>query len=468
MKKIDMCNGPVFSQMLRFVIPIMLTNLLQQLINVADVILAGRLGTSGSDAVAAVGAATPITSLLITFFIGCATGSAVTVAHAIGSTNEKEIKETLHTAVFLSVVLGVVLSLIGLLFANEILDIVGTPADIIGKSATYLRTYFLGMVGYMVYNFGAAILRAAGETQKPLYILMLSGPLKLVLTIVLVAVFNMDVVGLALATATSQTVSALLVIVALIKRKDACKLIIKELRFYSKPLKKVLRLGIPSGIQSTTFSLSNVIIQSSVNSLSGIPGFITGNAAAYSLSGFTDIITGVFYNASLNFAGQNAGAGKYERVKKSYLTSTGMSLATLTLYSVVCCTFAEAISGLYITDSPEAVKWSVMRIMCIFPFVVIQAVMETTAGALRGIGVSISNTIISLVGVCGFRVLWCLTIFKIPQYHTPQTLFAVFPISWTISFVAQLVVFIIIYKKRKAKYQASEKTTQSKQFAKSI
>lgn len=468
MKKIDMCNGPMLRPMIMFVIPILLTNVLQQLINVADVILAGRLGTSGSDAVAAVGSTTAITSLLINFFIGCSTGSAVTVSHAVGSGSSKDIKETVHTAMFLSLVLGTVLSVVGILFSELILNLMGTPEDILGKAADYLKARFLGMVAYMVYNFGAAILRAVGETQKPLYFLMVSGPLKLVLTIVFVAVFKMDVVGLALATAVSQMVSATLVVITLMKREDACKLVLKELKFYAKPLKKVLRLGIPSGIQSATFSLSNVVIQSSVNSLKAIPGFITGNAAACSISGFTDILTGVFYNAALNFTGQNVGAKKYDRVKKSYIVSSSLSLVTLAVFSALVCIFASEISGLYIDDSAIAIKWSVTRIICIFPFSVIQAVMDTTSGMLRGMGVSVSNTIINLLGVCGFRILWCMTIFKIPDYHTPQTLFASYPVSWAITFIAQFVVFVVIYKKRKNKYQTSVKTDQSKEYAKSI
>ncbi len=459
MKKLDMCNGPIFGKMVRFVIPILLTNVLQQLINAADVILAGRLGTSGSDAVAAVGSTTAITALLINFFIGCSTGSAVTVAHEIGANNERQIKETVHTAMLLAVVLGAVLSVSGFLFAQKILALMGTPDNIIGIASLYLRTYFVGMIGYMVYNFGAAILRAVGETQKPLYFLMLSGPLKLILTIVFVAALGLDVVGLALATAVSQLVSAVLVVITLIKRDDACKLTIKSLKFYSVPLKKILRLGIPSGIQSATFSLSNVVIQSSVNSLSYLPGFVTGNAAACNVSTFADILTGVFYNAALNFTGQNMGAQKYDRVKKVYIISSGISMVVLALFAASTCIFARPILGLFITDSAEAISFGMMRILWIFPFLILQAVMDTTSGVLRGMGISISNTIISLLGVCGFRILWCLTIFKIPQFHLPQVLFLSYPISWVFTFVAQLIIFIAVYKRQKEKFDKIAKNS---------
>lgn len=465
MKKIEMCKGPIFSQMVRFAIPILLTNILQQLINAADVILAGRLGTSGSDAVAAVGSTTAITSLLINFFIGCSTGSAVTVAHALGGKNEKSIEQTVHTAMLLSIVLGAILSVIGFLFSGKILMIMGTPENISAKATAYLRAYFVGMIGYMVYNFGAAILRAVGETQKPLFFLMFSGPVKLVLTVVFVAVCNWDVVGLALATAISQTLSAVLVVITLMKRNDSCKLRLKKLRFYSSPLKKILRLGIPSGIQSATFSLSNVVIQSSVNSLDYLKGFVTGNAAACNIANFADIITGVFYSTSLNFIGQNVGAKKYDRVKKVYITGALMSVITTAVFAVVCCLFARSIIGLYITDSQEAIRYGIMRISWIFPFLILQALMDVTSGSLRGMGISISNTIITLLGACGFRILWCVSIFNL--FHNPKVLFISYPISWAITFTAQLVIFIVVYKKRKNKYADSIDLTKEKELVNS-
>ncbi|MBE6787105.1 MAG: MATE family efflux transporter [Ruminococcaceae bacterium] len=448
MKKIDMCNGPILKPMIKFAIPILLTGFLQQLFNAADVILAGRLGTSGSDAVAAVGSTTAITSLLITFFIGCSVGSAVTVSHALGSKNAKDIKETIHTAMFLSVILGAVLMILGLLFSEVILGAMGTPKDIIGKSTLYLKAYFTGMIPYMVYYFGAAILRATGETQKPLYFLMLSGPIKLVLTIVFVAVLKLDVVGLALATTASQFVSALLIIITLVKRKDESRLEWKSFKIYKKPLMKILRLGIPSGIQSATFSFSNVIIQTSVNSLSVLPGFITGNAAACNIVTFADILTGVFYQCSLNFVGQNVGAKKYDRVKKSTVTALAFSVISVAVFSTLVLIFSKQILGIYITDSNQAIKWGMVRLAFVFTPLIIQGVMDVMSGSIRGMGVSISSTIITLAGVCGVRILWCLTVFKIPQFHTPQVLFASYPISWVITVALQVWLFVFVYKKQ--------------------
>ena len=451
MKKIDMCNGPILKPMIKFAIPILLTGFLQQLFNAADVILAGRLGTSGSDAVAAVGSTTAITSLLITFFIGCSVGSAVTVSHALGSKNSKEIKETIHTAMLLSILLGAILMIFGLLFSGAILKMIGTPENIIGKSTAYLKAYFTGMIPYMIYYFGSAILRATGETQKPLYFLMVSGPIKLVLTIVFVAVLKFDVVGLALATTASQIVSATLVLLTLAKRNDECKLEWKSFRLYKAPLIKILKFGIPSGISSATFSLSNVIIQASVNSLSALPGFITGNAAACNIIAFGDIFTGVFYQCSLNFVGQNYGANKFDRIKKSTIIATIMSVITVGVFSGLVLIFGKQILGIYIADSAEAIKWGMVRLSFVFIPLIIQGMMESMTGSVRGLGVSLGSMVVSVSCICGVRILWCLTIFNIPQFHTPQMLFISYPISWVATVALQAALFISVYKKKSKK-----------------
>lgn len=450
--RINMCEGPVLKQMIIFSLPILFTGFLQQLFNAADVMLAGRLGTSGSDAVAAVGTATPLTALLINFFIGCSTGSAVTVSHALGSKDTKQIKETVHTAMLLSFIIGLLLTAIGLAFSRTLLEIISTPDSIIGKSTAYLQTYFTSMVPYMIYYFGAAILRANGETQKPFYFLLISGPVKLILTVVFVSVLRMDVSGLALATTCSQFVAAALVVIELLKGNDNFKLSFKDLKLSKGALNKILRLGIPSGIQSSTYSISNVIIQSSVNSLSNISGFITGNAAAASLFAFGDIMTGVFYQISLNFTGQNVGAKKYDRVKRIYLTNSLLSVVAIAVFSAFMCVFAKQLLGIYIDDSSEAIKWGVVRILFVFIPLIFQGLMDVTAGSLRGMGISISNTIVSIICICGFRITWCLTIFNIPEFHNPYILFSSYPLSWIINYIFLLIIFIITYKRKVRKY----------------
>lgn len=448
-KQTNMCEGPLLKQMVAFVIPVLLLGFFQQLFNAADVVLAGQLSASGSDAVAAVGATSSLRGLLVNFFIGCSTGSAVAVSHAIGAKKQKDVEETVHTAMLLSAVIGFILTVLGVFLSGPLLKAMSTPNNILKASTIYLQTHFLSMIPSMIYNFGAALLRANGESQKPLYYFLITAPVKLIMTLVFLSVFKLDLVGIALATLCSQTLAAFLVVNSLVRSKSDIRLRFKELHFSAKPLKKILRLGIPTGIQSSTYSISGVIIQSSINSLDYIPGFITGNAAAYSIEYFAEIVTGAYLQAALTFVGQNVGARNYGRVKRSYVAAMALCTLTVVLLSAIVVGFARPILGLYIKDSAEAIEWGVVRITFIFIPMFIQGFMDTTSGALRGLGISISNTVISLLGICGLRILWCLTVFRIPEYHTPQSLFAVYPISWILIAVLQIALFIAVYRKQK-------------------
>lgn len=450
-KKLDMSSGNIWVQMVRFVIPLILLGFLQQFFNVADVLLAGRLGTSGDSAVAAVGSTNAIRSLLVNFFAGTATGSAVAISHAIGSKDKKSIKENVHTAMLLSGIIGLVLTAVGVLLSGALLSAMDTPSDILSNATVYLQTYFLTMVPSMVYNFGAGILRANGETQKPFYFFLVTAPVKLIMTYVFVAIFNLDLIGLSLATVCSQTLAAIFVVISLMKRNDDIKLSLKNLKFSKRPLGKILRLGIPAGIQSSTFSLSNVVIQSSINSLAFLPGFITGNAAASSIEAFAEVVTGAFLSTAMTFVGYNVGAKNYDKVKRSYNNSIMLCTIAVVALSTLVIVFARPLLGLYITDSDEAIAWGIVRISFIFGPLIIQGVMDTTAGALSGLGVSISNTIISLAGFCGLRILWCLTVFRVEEYHTPQTLFIIYPITWLIIAVLRYVLFRVVYKHQRKK-----------------
>ena len=451
-KRINMYDGPILTAMLRFGLPVLATGLLQQFFNSADVILAKHLATSGNDAVAAVGSTTALTSLMINFFIGCSTGSAVTVSRAFGSGDKEAVKQGIHTAMLLALLLGGILTVGGMTFSGTMLTMMGTPGSIMDLSTQYLNAYFSGMIPHMVYNFGAAILRAVGQSSQPLFFLMISGPLKLLLTVFFVSVCGMDVAGLAFANSCAQTVSATLVVISLAKRKDHCRLNLKSLKFYGESLKRILQLGIPSGIQSATFSLSNVFIQTSVNSLATIPGFITGNAAASSICAFADTLTSALYQISLTFIGQNAGALKYDRIKKGYQTATGLTFVTVGIVSCLVCIFSQQLLGLYIADDPNAIYWGKVRIMILFIPLVFQGLMDVNSGALRGLEVSLQPMVISLVGICGLRILWALTVFQIPQFHTPQMLFICYPITWVITYTAELILYISTYKKLKQKF----------------
>lgn len=450
-KRLDMCHGPMLLPMLSFALPIFGASMLQRFFVAIDLILAGHLGTSGSDAIAAVGSTTSLTSLLVGFFIGCSTGSAVSVSHALGSGNKALTQKTVHSAMLLSVVIGGIMTLTGLCISKSVLIAMHTPDYILNLSTAYLNMYFTGMVPSMVYNFAAAILRTAGETKKPLFFLLVSGPAKIVFTVLFVSVCKMDVVGLALATTLSQVISATLAVRALIRRNDDCKLYLKKLRFHKQPVKKILALGIPSGIQSATFSLSGVIVQSSVNSLSHLEGFLTGNSAAASIEGFAEAITGAFHSVALTFAGQNTGAKQYDRVKKSCMDACLLCSAFILVISPLVMLLAKPLLGLYIADSPQAIYWGSVRIFFIFGPLLLQGVMDTASGTLRGVGASFSGMTINLLGICGFRILWLLILFPTPQFHTPQCLYVIYPISWLLTSIAQILALTItLRKKRKA------------------
>ena len=373
------------------------------------------------------------------------------MARAWGSGDRENIRKTVHTAMLLAFVIGVFLTGLGVALAGTLLAAINTPQGIIGLATVYLRTYFYGMVPYMVYNFGAALLQAVGQTKKPLNILMISGPLKLATTVLFVEVFCLDVAGLALATVCSQLVSAVLAVGLLMRQKNDCKLCLRELKFHTEPLKKILRLGIPSGIQSSTFTLSNVFVQASVNSLSYLPGFIKGDAAACSIGTFANAITTAFYQVSINYTGQNAGAYKFDRVKRGYFTVSGLGCGMIAVVSALVCLFSERLLGLYIIDFPEAIHWGTVRLMFLFGPLVLQGLMDMTSGALRGLEVSASSMLVTLIGMCGFRILWGLTIFWIPRFHTPQVLYLCYPVSWTVTYLAELALYIAVYKKKRAR-----------------
>ena len=447
-RQVDMVNGHLFFKILTYAVPIILTGVLQLLFNAADLIIVGRFGTSGSNSVAAVGATSSLTNLMINFFIGFSSGGGVAVAQAIGAKNDEKTSKTVHTVVLLSVIAGVIVSIIGLVASGPMLKLMSTPKEIIGLSSLYMKIIFSGMVFNMVYNFGAAILRAAGDTTRPLTYLLIAGVLNVVLNIFFITVLNMDVAGVALATIISQALSCILVLSALARRTDACKLSIKKIHIHKAPLQKILSVGLPAGLQSTLFGISNVIIQSSINSLSYLNGLMAGSAAASNIDAFVYTIINSFYQASLNFTGQNVGAKKYDRVKKVFLYSLFWSAVLGFVSGFGTYFFNEPLLSLYITDSPDAIKWGAVRMFYIGVPYFICGMMEVATGCLRGMGVSLAPMIISVLGVCGIRLTWIFTIFQIDKYHTPQILLSSYAVSWIITFSVEAIVFLVLLRKR--------------------
>ncbi len=447
-RNIDMCSGPVLVNVIRYTVPIILTGILQLLFNAADLVVVGRF--CGSNAVGAVGATSSLTNLIVNFFVGFSVGVTVTAATALGAGQKRTVHRIIHTAIPLAIIAGAILTVVGVCFSGKMLKIMDTPADIINLSAVYMKIYFCGAIPSMVYNFGGAILRAAGDTKSPLKFLAISGVINVVLNVIFVTLFNMNVAGVALATIISQAVSAVLVVRALMLRRDDCKLFISRLKIYSEQLKRIISIGISAGIQSTIFSLSNVLIQSSINSFGAAS--VAGNAAASSIEGFTYISINAFSQTSVNFVGQNVGAKNFGRIKR--ITTTCVCCATVVglVLSLLEFTFAPQLLSVYITDNPEAIAVGVLRITWFVTYFLC-GIMETLTGTIRGLGNTLVPMLISVICVCGIRIGWILTIFRIPAFHSLGSLYISYPISWVCCIICQLVAFSIIFKRVSKKYE---------------
>ena len=440
---IDMVRAPLYSGILRYTIPIILTSVLQLLFNAADLVIVGRY--CGSISVAAVSATGAISNLIITLFTGLSVGAGVTVAHGLGGKRDDEVHKTVHTALPTALLGGAVLTIIGVIFAEDFLKLMKTPDNVLPLSTVYMRIYFAGMVFTMVFNFCASMLRAAGDSQSPLKYLSIAGVMNVILNIIFVTKLGMNVDGVALATIISQAFSAAMLVITLTRRTDACKLYLKKMRFYGNQLIKMIRIGLPAGIQGSLFSISNVIIQSSINSFNS-DAIMSGNGAAANIEGFVFVIMDGLYQTSVNYIGQNAGAHRFDRIKKIYAICLGYVFLFGAGTGFLTWFFAEPLLSIYITDSPEAIAYGVVRLGYMALPYFLCGMMNVTTGALRGLGYSLVPMIISVLGVCGLRVAWIYTIFQIPQYHTLTSLYLSYPLSWIITFVVELIAFVYLYK----------------------
>lgn len=443
-KNQNMLQGPLLGSIISYTVPIILTSVLQLLFNAADLVVVGRF--CGSISVAAVGATGSITSLIVNLFIGLSVGAGVTVAHGVGSREDEVVHRTVHTAIPMALVSGAVLTVIGVMFSETFLRLMGTPENVLKLSAVYMKIYFAGITFTMVYNFAASILRAVGDTRSPLVFLSIAGVINVVLNMIFVVFFHMNVAGVALATTISQGVSAVAMVIVLMRRTDAAKLCLKKMRFYKIQLVKMIRIGLPAGVQSSLFAISNVLIQSSVNSFGDV--LMSGNAASQNIEGFLYVTMNSFHQTAVNYIGQNVGAKQYDRVKKI----VGVCLASVFVVGLAAgslmCAFGENLLSIYITDSAEAITWGLVRLNIIARFYFICGLMDVSTGALRGMGASVAPMIISVLGVCGIRIGWVMTIFRMEQFHTPQSLYISYIFSWALTFLIQIFAFVKIYRKQ--------------------
>ena len=443
--EMDMVNGNIFLKIIRFSIPLALMGMLQLFYNAADLIVVSNFG-GDNDALGAVGSTGSIINLLVNLFIGLSVGTNVVVARCFGAKKHDQISDVVHTSILTSFIIGVLLGLFGFIFARPLLKLMNNDLDL---SVLYLKIYFIGMPFNLVYNFAASILRAVGDTKRPLYYLTISGLANVLFNLVFVIVFKMSVAGVALATVISQVISCILILIALFKSNECYKLRLSKLRINKKALIEITKIGLPAGIQSSIFSISNVLIQSSVNMFG--PVVMNGNSAAASVEGFVYTAMNSVYHASLAFMGQNVGAKNTKNIKKvTFYSLIIVCLVSISLGSILFIS-GQQVLKIY-TDIPEEIAVGYIRLhyLCLPYFLC--GIMDVMVGCLRGLGYSTLPMIVSIVGVCGFRIFWILVIFynytDFKNIEDLNVLYISYPISWIITFLAHFGCYIYASKKK--------------------
>lgn len=437
--EMDMCSGPILRKTLMFALPLMLSSILQLLFNAADIVVVGKF--AGDNSLAAVGSNTALINLLTNLFIGLSIGANVVAARHYGAKAWDDLRRTVHTAMLLSMLSGALLLVLGVIGAEQMLIWMQTPEEVLPLATVYLRIYFLGMISTMVYNFGSALLRAVGDTKRPLYFLLCAGIINVILNLLFVIGFQMDVMGVAIATVISETVSALLVLRCLVKEKGGIHLELRAMRIDRKKMLQILRIGLPAGFQGVVFALSNVVIQSSVNIFGNI--VVAGNSAAANLEGFVYMAMNAFYQTTLSFVSQNYGAGEQKRINRIVLLGEACVIVTGTLLGNMVVFFGNDLLQIY-SNNPEVIAAGMVRLHYISMIYALCGIMDVMVGALRGIGYSIMPMIVSIVGVCVLRLIWLATVFQIPEFHKIETVYLSYPVTWILTSLVYIVFFVWI------------------------
>lgn len=436
----DMCNGPLLKKIILFAIPLMLSGVLQLLFNAADVIVVGRF--TGNEALAAVGSTSSLINLLINLFVGVSVGANVLLGKHIGARDEENASKTVHTAVTFSLVVGIVMIFVGFFLSRPFLELMGTPEDVINLSVLYMRIYFVGMPAFMFYNFGAALLRAVGDTKRPLYFLTLAGIINVIFNLIFVIVFHMGVAGVALATIISEGISAFLVFLCLKGADGVLHLDHRSLSFHKDVAIQMMKIGLPAGLQGCIFSVSNVLIQSSVNSFGSIA--MAGNTASANLEGFVYNAMNSLYQTSLSFTSQNMGAKKYKRVDKILIVCLVIVMIVGIVMGGGAYLIGTSLLSIYSSD-PQVISYGLLRMSLICVPYFLCGMMDVFVGSLRGMGYSVMPMLVSLTGACLFRIIWIFTIFA-----TNRSLFVLYfsyPVSWALTATAHLICYMIVRKK---------------------
>lgn len=442
-----MCNGTIMDKLISFSLPLMLSGILQLMFNAVDIIVVGRF--SGSQALAAVGSTSALINVFTNLFIGISLGANVLTARFYAAGREKEVSETVHTAITLALVSGIVMALVGLVFSKGALALMGTPDDVIGLSALYMRIYFLGMPFFMLYNYGAAILRAVGDTKRPLLFLMIAGVINACLNMVLVIVFKLGVAGVAIATVISQMISCVLVLRCLCRSESSYRLRFSELGMKGYYLKQIFSVGVPAGIQSTVINFSNVLLQSSVNSFGSTA--MAGYTAANNLLGFLYVSVNSITQACMSFTSQNYGVGKLKRMDRVLADCMILSVVVAVALGCICYGFGPKILQIYTEDAEViACGMEILAYTTITYFLC--GWMDLFPGALRGMGYSAVPMVLSVIGTVGTRVVWIFGIF--PYHRSLAILFISYPASWIITIVLQVICFYFVRRRVHRRSQA--------------
>lgn len=433
-RDMDMCSGPLFENILIFALPIMAMNILQLLFNAADMVVAGRF--SGSHALAAVGATGSLINLMVNLFMGLSVGISVIVAQDYGADRQNDVSRSVHTSISIGIIGGLIVMVIGLIFCKPLLHMMGTPDDIFDLSVLYMKIYFIGIPASMVYNFGASILRAVGDSRRPMYYLTISGSVNVVLNLFFVIVLHMGVAGVACATVISQYLSMVLIIVCLYRSHGAICFRPKQMRIYADKLKGIVKIGLPAGMQSLLFSLSNVLIQSAINSF----GFtmVAANSAAGNVEGFIGTTMNAYYNAAITFTGQNMGAKKYDRIDTIAKVCTVLIFATWIILGGAIWLFGRQLIAIY-TSNPDVAELGMIRLEIMMAVYFTCGVMNVFPGLTRAMGYSMLPMLCTLIGACIMRIIWLMTFFK--WNPTINMLYLSYPVTWTLAGLGQVASF---------------------------
>lgn len=436
-----MCDGPIFKKLIIFSIPLMLSGILQLLFNAADIIVVGRF--SGAHALAAVGSTSSLINMLVNLFIGLSIGANVLLGRYYGAQEYRNASECVHTAIFTAFFGGIIMIFIGFFLARPMLVLMETPPDVIELSILYMRIYFIGMPAFMIYNFGAALLRALGDTKRPLYFLAVSGVVNVIINLLLVIVFHMGVAGVAIATVISQCISAFLIVLCLTKADGVLYLNIKEIKFHKEKFMQMIKIGLPAGIQGIIFSISNVLIQSSVNSFGST--VMAGNTASSNIEGFVYTSMNAVYQTALSFTSQNYGAKKFHRIDRILIQCLSIVIVVGLVLGMGAWLCGDSLLEIYSNDA-KVIQYGLLRLSIIGSTYFLCGMMDVMVGSIRGVGYSIMPMIVSLIGACLFRVIWVFTVFN--WYHSLFVLYISYPISWILTFSVHLLCYFMIRKKR--------------------